>query len=601
MTRDLQTKWYQALLRQDMAYFDIMDVSGTATIIGTNAAKYNRGVGNKLGLAIQFIVTFLGGICYSFYASWQTSLVTLLTLPFMAVSGWFLVTMNASQSQRANSSYQKAGSIVYTTVTSIRTILSLNGAQAMIQQFQDGTTQNHQQATRQVHLLGLASGCMMSSFLLSSIVIPLYGGYLLYSQVLDTGCDPSGAVPGVDTCDPAGADVFGAMFGIFIAASVLPQISTTAQSFLEARVACYRALQVMGRTLESNEPPQEENNHKKEPLRRQTDAQAVSLPKYTIDSSSPDGFKPTSVRGAIQFQNVTFGYPTRSETNVLNRFSLEIQPGTTLALVGTSGSGKSTVAQLLERFYDPSEGSILLDGTDLRHLNVSWLREQIGLVSQEPSLFACSIRENIAYGCSNVTAATMEQIEAAAKAAQCYDFIQEFPNGFETQVGDKGTFMSGGQKQRIAIARCLIKNPKILIFDEATSALDSENERMVQTAIDQLLETKGCTSIIIAVSNCISFLIASCTSMLRLSCTYSAAHHFSASIEYDSQRRYHCRDEGGTVGRNWIARAADGKEGRILWPGPGTIYAPYQIESKFDPRRNSIACFPTLRDFLSGG
>jgi ATP-binding cassette subfamily B (MDR/TAP) protein 1 len=156
---------------------------------------------------------------------------------------------------------------------------------------------------------------------------------------------------------------------------------------------------------------------------------------------------------------------------------------------------KSTVVQLLERFYDPLSGSILLDGNNLTSLNVRWLRSQIGFVSQEPSLFACSIRENILYG---KPGATQEEVEQAARSANAHDFICAFPEGYDTQVGDKGTQLSGGQKQRIAIARVLIKQPKILLLDEATSALDSESEAVVQDALDHLLQEGGRTTIMIA-------------------------------------------------------------------------------------------------------
>ena len=323
----------------------------------------------------------------------------------------------------------------------------------MIDKFKAGTQRNFEEATSQIHLLGLANGSMFASFLLSSIAVPLYGGFLLYDQVRGNGCDPSGAVPGVDTCSPAGADIFGAMFGIFFAASILPQISTTTEAFMDARVACYLALQVMDRTIEKEAPNEERVDHfdDKDPgikaavVRRHTGANNIegvsSLPKYTIDAISPEGLKPKEIRGDIEFDHVTFAYPTRSENKVLDQLSFQVAAGTTVALVGSSGSGKSTIVQLMERFYDPTGGGITLDGTDLRQLNVNWLRAQIGFVNQEPMLFQTTIRENIAYGCPN---ATMEQVEEAAKIANCHDFIVEFPSGFDTKVGNKGTALSGG-------------------------------------------------------------------------------------------------------------------------------------------------------------
>jgi ATP-binding cassette subfamily B (MDR/TAP) protein 1 len=180
---------------------------------------------------------------------------------------------------------------------------------------------------------------------------------------------------------------------------------------------------------------------------------------------------------------------------VCNGYSLEIAAGTTVALVGASGSGKSTAIQLMERFYDPDSGVVTLDGVDLRELNVRWLRQQIGLVGQEPVLFSGTIAENIAYGKPGSTPADVEQ---AARMANAWDFIQEFPAKFDTDVGEKGGQLSGGQKQRIAIARAMIKNPAVLLLDEATSALDTESERIVQGALDELLAKYKRTTIVIA-------------------------------------------------------------------------------------------------------
>lgn len=218
--------------------------------------------------------------------------------------------------------------------------------------------------------------------------------------------------------------------------------------------------------------------------------------KSDIDPTLASGEKLTSVNGDISISNISFAYPSRPDVIVLDNFSLDIKAGQTIGLVGPSGSGKSSIVALLQRFYDStSDGSITLDGVDLRKLNLKWYRSQVGLVGQEPVLFSGTIAENIGFGKEGETA-TIDEIIEAAKSANAHNFITQFPKGYDTPVGEKGAQLSGGQKQRIAIARAIIKNPKILLLDEATSALDSESERVVQEALDKVM--KGRTTIVVA-------------------------------------------------------------------------------------------------------
>lgn len=217
-------------------------------------------------------------------------------------------------------------------------------------------------------------------------------------------------------------------------------------------------------------------------------------PEFSLDEGQV--IAQDQLKGQLEFCDVSFAYPTRKETPIFQNLSVSVPAGSIMAVVGSSGSGKSTLVSLLLRLYDPDAGIITIDGHDIRNLNPCWLRSHIGTVSQEPVLFSCSVKDNIAYGAIDPAAVTTDDIYRAARVANAYDFIQTFPLGFDTVVGEKGVLLSGGQKQRIAIARALLKNPKILLLDEATSALDSENEFLVQEALERLME--GRTVMIIA-------------------------------------------------------------------------------------------------------
>jgi len=509
-SQNFRLQWFRALLRQDTAFYDVYDIGGLASTIGSNSNKYRRGMGRKFGEGIQFLTTAIGGIGYAFYASWQTALVVICVLPLASIAAMSMVTLNQTQGSRAAAAYKDAGGVAYSTVSAIKTVLSLNAIPKMIDLYSNATAQAFKDSTSVLWKQGLAFGSTMSSFMLLYCVLTLFGTFLIARDIDNSGCDPSGGVKGNATCSHSGVDLFGAMLGLLFAAQGVSQVGNFFETFTVARVAAYPALQAINRKpgapdeiiykTDNDEATSEESETTSTKTGEDVEAghgrqiKAI-LPKYTIDSSSDKGVKPEKIRGALEFKNVEFSYPTRPNTVILKDFSLEIPAGKTVALVGPSGGGKSTTVALIERFYDPLRGNVELDGVDLKEINVKHLRHSIGYVGQEPTLFATTIAGNIKYGNPN---ATQEQIEAAARKANAHDFIMSFPDGYNTQVGDKGAQLSGGQKQRIAIARVLVGNPSILLLDEATSALDSESELVVQEALDNVVAEHKRTTIIIA-------------------------------------------------------------------------------------------------------
>ena len=371
---NFRKEWFSALLRQDSAFHDVYPVSGMATALSSASNKIKHGLGRKMGEGIQNVTTFIGGIFYSFYSSWHVALVILGSLPFVTFSLFALMQLNQSQTSNAEKAYTNAGAVSYGAVSSIRTVLSLNAVPEMIRQYCAATTEAYENGIGPLLKLGILTGCTLGSLILLYAVLTLFGAYLLYSEVSSTNCDPSATVPGIITCTVSGQVVFGSMLGVVFAAQGMSGLANSIEAFSSARSACAQAMLAIDRKLGTEATTVAKLSSEDE----EAPAETLTLPKYEIDSSSQIGLKPPLAQGEIVFENVSFAYPTRPGAKIFDNFNLIIPSGKTIALVGPSGGGKSTTFGLIERFYDPTDGIVKLDGVNLKDINVTHLRKQIG-------------------------------------------------------------------------------------------------------------------------------------------------------------------------------------------------------------------------------
>jgi ATP-binding cassette subfamily B (MDR/TAP) protein 1 len=368
------------------------------------------------------------------------------------------------------------------TLNAIRTVNALNIQPGIVSQYRKFLYDAMVVGVKKGFNVGLGNGMVFGACFLTYALGFWYGGNLVANDL--NNC--------THNC-LTGGQVLAVFFSTIMGSIALGQLAPPLTSFSSARTAIANLLETINR-------------------------------KPEIDGLSEEGLKPDlKVRGQIDLHDLEFAYPSRPGIMVCKNYSLHIEPGQTVALVGQSGCGKSTVINLLLRFYDPIAGKICIDGLDIKTLNIKWLRSQLGYIGQEAVLFAGTIGDNIAYGLDpdivkkpltsgkhesskdanssrklSDNPELMEQVVAAARLANAHDFISEFPQGYETDVGSNGVAMSGGQKQRIAIARALIKKPAVLLLDEATSALDANSERIVQQSIDKLAQSKAQTTVISA-------------------------------------------------------------------------------------------------------
>lgn len=495
----LRVEWLQAWLRQDAAYLDVHDMAGVATTITTQADRYRQAVGKRLGTGLQLLVATLSTMAFAIYSNWPTALVVLAAAPLAWAASYYATVVGRKVAVIRGSAYSEAGSIAYATVSAIRTVLSLNALPQLILDYQAATQKAFERCTAFLVETGLSNGLSFASPLVLNAILTLFGTYLVYTEIAATGCDPSGSVGA--PCVNTGPAIMGAFLAMFFSATSAARLGWAWESFDGARVVVAQVLEVQNRVAGAKEERfyHDEGSGHGYPLDGVEESAPrklkAILPRFDIDSATPGGLRPSKIAGQVSFKNVHFAYATRPGNPVLKGMDLQIEAGQSVGFCGPSGQGKSTIVSLIERFYDPMQGSIELDGINLKDINVSYLRSRIGLVGQEPTLFATTIADNIRFG--NLSADD-EQIVAAAKMANAHGFILSFPDAYETYVGDKGIQLSGGQKQRIALARVLVANPSLLLLDEATSALDNESERIVQAALDKAINELKPTTVMIA-------------------------------------------------------------------------------------------------------
>ncbi|XP_011079475.1 ABC transporter B family member 4 [Sesamum indicum] len=441
----IRSLYLRTILRQDVAFFD--KETNTGEVIGRmsgDTVLIQDAMGEKVGKFIQLLATFVGGFVIAFIKGWLLTLVMLSSIPLLVISGGIMSHVLSKMASRGQNAYAKAAIVVEQTIGAIRTVASFTGEKQAVSDYEKSLVEAYKSGVHEGWASGLGFGSVMFILFCSYALAIWFGG----KMILEKGY--------------TGGEVLNVIIAVLTGSMSLGQASPCMTAFAAGQAAAFKMFETISR-------------------------------KPAIDAYDTRGKILEDIRGDIELRDVYFSYPARPNEQIFRGFSLFIPSGTTAALVGQSGSGKSTVISLIERFYDPELGEVLIDGINLKEFQLKWIRSKLGLVSQEPVLFTASIKDNIAYGKDD---ATTEEIRMAAELANAAKFIDKLPQGLDTMVGEHGTQLSGGQKQRVAIARAILKDPRILLLDEATSALDAESERIVQEALDRIMVNR--TTVIVA-------------------------------------------------------------------------------------------------------
>nr|CAD7261440.1 unnamed protein product [Timema shepardi] len=445
----IRSLFLQSALLQDIGWYDLNQTGDFASRMTEDLNKLEEGIGEKVAMCEFYLVAFISSITLAFIKGWELTLICLVSLPITLLFVGITTRIASALSRKELEVYGQAGSIAEEVLSSIRTVVAFGGESKEVDRYQVNLGAAKDNNIKRGFFSGLGFGglwfCIYSNYAFSF--------WYAVGLVIENKYDVS--------------TMFTVFFSVMMASMNIGMSSPYFETFSISKGAAAKVFSLIDRIS-------------------------------PINSMSPDGKHPSSINGSIEFKNIHFKYPSRPDVKVLQGLNLTINPGETVALVGSSGCGKSTCVQLIQRFYDPIQGSIImfqisLDGENIKNLNVAWLRSNIGVVGQEPILFQTTIAENIRFGNEQ---ASMDEIIHSAKEANAHDFVSKLPQGYDTLVGERGAQLSGGQKQRIAIARALVRNPHILLLDEATSALDTSSEAKVQAALDKA--STGRTTIIVA-------------------------------------------------------------------------------------------------------
>ncbi|KAJ0173957.1 hypothetical protein K1T71_010103 [Dendrolimus kikuchii] len=441
MRRDL----FVSIMNQDMAFFDQERTGELVNRLTVDVQDFKSSFKQTISGGLRAITQVIGSAVSLLVISPHLTGLTMICVPSVVIGGTFIGSLLRKLSREAQAQIEKATLVAEEAISNMRTVRAFAGEENEAEMFAkecDTAADLSMELGLGVGLFQAGTNLFLNGMVLSTMFL---GGHLMSSGQMSAG------------------DVMA-----FLVNAQTVQRSVAQLSLLFGSVV--KGISAGGRVFEYiNKEPK-------------------------MDTSGSKVIKFHEFYGDIEFKDVTFSYPTRPEAIVLKNFNLKIPAGKTVAIVGTSGNGKSTIAALLERFYDVNDGQVTIDGVDVREFDCKWLRGRaLGLISQEPVLFATTVRENIRYGKPE---ATDDEILRAAMTANAHEFITGFPEGYDTMVGERGMALSGGQKQRIAIARAVLKNPPIIILDEATSALDSASEKIVQNALETA--AKGRTVLVIA-------------------------------------------------------------------------------------------------------